>query len=235
MPARVTEGSFARAAPGDPDPQCRAEGEFVGRRGELASYAFGWRREDDSREARISIGIGAGLEGGGTFHLIAQAGEDGIGYLLVDEPFADVPQGGPHLSADHARSHGDLRYIWHVLDTVMSMDSRAPLLQHFVAGTPAIATGEVADGREPVLLLANDLDEQPPMWQAIGRSDPDPATGRILHLSHLVDDDPSLAEVLDLAPGEQAERVDAGAPWVRTVVRAPTRQSALHRLLRRGK
>jgi hypothetical protein len=37
-------------------------------------------------------------------------------------------------------------------------------------------------------------------------------------MSHLFDDDPSLHEVLDLAPWEEAERADPGAAWMRGVI-----------------
>jgi hypothetical protein len=46
----------------------RAFGEFVGPRGELASYAFGWVTDADPHVGRISIGIGAGNPGGATIH-----------------------------------------------------------------------------------------------------------------------------------------------------------------------
>jgi hypothetical protein len=47
----------------------RAFGEFVGPRGELASYAFGWNTGSQPHVARLSIGIGVGKPGGGTFHV----------------------------------------------------------------------------------------------------------------------------------------------------------------------
>ena len=40
-------------------------GEFVGPRGELASYAFGWTTGSEPHVAALSIGIGAGNPGGG--------------------------------------------------------------------------------------------------------------------------------------------------------------------------
>jgi hypothetical protein len=38
---------------------------------------------------------------------------------------------------------------------------------------------------------------------------------QVLHRAHLTDADASVDEVLDLADGEQAERVAVGDPWVR--------------------
>ena len=66
----------------------RAFGEFVGPHGELASYAFGWTTGSDPHVARLSIGIGAGNPGGGTFHAVIFANEDGHAFSLVDEPFS---------------------------------------------------------------------------------------------------------------------------------------------------
>jgi hypothetical protein len=38
--------------------------------------------------------------------------DDGHAFSLVDEPFEQVPQGGPDLSADQARAHEDLPFVW---------------------------------------------------------------------------------------------------------------------------
>lgn len=81
----------------------RAFGEFVGPRGELASYAFGWTTGADPHVARLSVGIGAGNPGGGTFHAVIFDNEDGHGFSLTDEPFERVPQGGPNLTAEGTR------------------------------------------------------------------------------------------------------------------------------------
>lgn len=213
MPVTVSEGPVAPAPPGS-GVQLLAVGEFVGHHSELASYALGWTPETAFREARITVGIGRGNEGGGTFHVVLFVDEGGPGYQLVDEPLTEVPQGGPHLSADEARAHEDLPYIWHVVNSVLSLDRRGRQLWHRARGTITIVTGAVADGSEPVLLLCNDEDEEPPMWQAIGHTPADPASGRIIHLDHLFTD-PTLADVLDLAPGEWAERTSPDAPWVR--------------------
>ena len=115
----------------------RAFGEFVGPGGELASYALGWTSEADPRVGRVTIGIGAGNPGGGTFHAVVFAHDDGYACSLVDEPFERVPEGGPDLTAEQARAHGDLEFVWWVVDQVMERDRRAWWLRHWVLGTPA--------------------------------------------------------------------------------------------------
>lgn len=212
---RVEEGRLLESPTTDGlGTERRAFGEFVSPRGELASYAFGWVSTSDPREARISIGIGRGNPGGGTFDIVAFPHDGRHGYALVDEPFESVPQGGPHLSAAEARAHVDLPFIWAVVDTVMELDRRARWMLHWLELTSAVVTGEVAARQEPVLLVAHDDDG---IWQLIGTSDADPATGRAEHLHHLVDDDPTLLEVIDLLPDERAERTHVGGAWSRYV------------------
>lgn len=189
----------------------RAFGEFVGPHGELASYAFGWVTGSDPHVARLTVGIGAGNPGGGTFHAVVFADADGHAFSLVDEPFERVPQGGPDLTADQARAHEDLPFIWWVADQVMGRDRRAWWLQHWLLGTTCIQTAEVFERREPVLLVSHEADDG--IWQLIGTSDADAATGRIGHLHHAVDEDPTLIDVLDLAPGCGAVRAGVGKPW----------------------
>jgi hypothetical protein len=71
----------------------------------------------------------------------------------------------------------------------------------------------VVDLREPVLLVSNDADDD--LWQLIGATDADPSTGRIWHLHHAVDEDPTLVDVLDLSPGHRATRDHVGGAWTR--------------------
>ena len=191
----------------------RAFGEFVGPRGELASYALGWATDADPRVGRITIGIGAGNPGGGSFHAFVFLGDDGYAFSLSDEPFERVPQGGPDLSAEQARAHGDLQFVWWVADVVMARDRRAWWMLHWLEGTRAIQTREVFERQEPVLLVINDADDE--LWQLIGSSDAGP-DGQIGHLYHAVDEDPTLADVLDLQPGEQAVREHVGGAWTRS-------------------
>lgn len=192
----------------------RAFGEFEGPRGELASYAFGWVTSTEPRHARLTIGIGAGNPGGATFHALVAPHDEGHGFSLVDEPFEQVPQGGPDLTADAARAHEDLEFIWFVADTVMARDRRAWWMLHWLAGTRAIQTAEVFELKEPVLLVVNDDDDE--LWQLIGSTDAG-SDGKIGHLHHTVDEDPTLIDVLDLEPGESATRETVGGRWTRHV------------------
>jgi hypothetical protein len=191
----------------------RAFGEFIGPRGELASYALGWTTGSDPHVGRLTIGIGAGNRGGGSFHTVVFRHEGGHAFALVDEPFERVPQGGPDLTADQARAHGDLPFVWWVADLVMERDRRAWWMRHWLLGTRCVQTAEVFERTEPVVLVSNDADDD--LWQFIGATAPDPATGKVGHLHHVVDEDPTLAEVLDLRPGQCATRGHVGGPWVR--------------------
>jgi hypothetical protein len=212
---QVLEGSFVEVPTADAmGRDRRAFGEFVGPQGELASYAFGWTTGSESHVARLSIGIGAGNPGGGTFHAVVFAHEDGHAFSLTDEPFEHVPQGGPDLAADKARAHEDLPFVWWVADRVMERDRRAWWMRHWLLGTSCIQTIEVFERREPVLLVGNDADDG--LWQLIGTSDAD-STGKIRHLHHAVDEDPTLIDVLDLPSGHSASRSGVGGPWTRLV------------------
>ena len=189
----------------------RAFGEFVGPRGELASYAFGWRTGAEPHVARLSIGIGAGNPGGGTFHAVVFDHGDGHAFSLIDEPFERVPQGGPDLTADRARAHEDLPFVWWVADHIMERDRRAQWMRHWLLGTRCIQTIEVFELREPILRIGNDADDG--LWQLIGTTDA--GSGKVGHLHHAVDEDPTLVDVLDLAPGHSASRTHVGGPWTR--------------------
>jgi uncharacterized protein YfiM (DUF2279 family) len=73
MQPRVLEGDLQDAPTRDGGGlEHRAFGEFVGPRGELASYALGWSADADPHVARLSVGIGAGNAYGGTFHLVME-------------------------------------------------------------------------------------------------------------------------------------------------------------------
>jgi hypothetical protein len=190
----------------------RGFGEFVGPRGELASYAFGWTTGSDPHVARLSIGIGVGNPDGGTFHAVVFEHEDSYAFSLTDEPFEHVPQGGPDLTADQARAHEDLPFVWWVADHIMQRDRRAWWMRHWLLGTRCIQTLEVFEHRESILLVGNDADDG--LWQLIGTSDAG-NRGKIGHLHHAVDEDPTLVDILDLAPGHSAGRSRIGGPWTR--------------------
>jgi hypothetical protein len=211
---QVLEGALVEVpAPGATGRDRRAFGEFVGPHGELASYAFGWVGGADPHVARLSVGIGAGNPGGGTFHAIVVPHGDGHAFCLIDESFEQVPQGGPDLTAGQARAHEDLPFVWWVADQVIEHDRRAWWMRHWLLRTTCIQTGEVFEQREPVLLVSHDVDDG--MWQLIGCSDADPARGKIGHLHHAVDEDRTLIDVLDLALGSDAVRTGRGSPWSR--------------------
>jgi len=189
----------------------RAFGEFVGPRGELASYAFGWTTGADPHVARLSIGIGVGNPGGGTFHAVVFEHEEGHAFSLTDESFENVPQGGPDLTADQARAHADLPFVWWVADHIMERDRRARWMRHWLLGTRCIQTIEVFERREPVLLVGHDADDG--LWQLIGTANAD--DGKVGHLHHAIDEDLTLVDVLDLPAGHTASRTHVGGPWTR--------------------
>jgi hypothetical protein len=192
----------------------RAFGEFASPRGELASYAFGWTTDADPRVGRLTVGIGAGNPGGGTFHAVVAPDGEGHFYSLVDEPFEDVPEGGPDLSADEARAHEDLPFVWAVVDTVMARDRRAWWMLHWLLETRAVQTPQVFEREEPIVYVVNDDDDD--LWQLIGTSDAG-GEAKIGHLYHAVDEDPTLIDVLDLEPGHSATRESVGGAWTRRV------------------
>lgn len=213
MDVQVLEGAFVEV----PDAAVtgmdrRAFGEFVGVRGELASYAFGWTTGAEPHVAAMSIGIGAGNPGGGTFHAVIFEHEDGHAFSLTDEPFEHVPQGGPDLTADEARAHEAQAFVWWVADLVMERDRRARWMRHWLLGTNCIQTSEVFEHREPILLVTHDADDG--IWQLIGATDAG-RDGKVGHLFHAVDEDPTLVDVLDLPPGHHATRTHVGGPWRR--------------------
>ncbi|MFC7484800.1 glycoside hydrolase family 5 protein [Luedemannella flava] len=121
------------------------------------------------------------------------------------------PAGRPHLTAQQARAHEDLPFVWWVVDQVMERDRRAWWMRHWVLGTHSIQTPEVFEHREPVLLVGNDEDG---VWQLIGatRAGDD---GKVGHLSHNIDEDPTLIEILDLPAGHSAYRTHVGGRWTR--------------------
>jgi hypothetical protein len=211
---QVVEGSFVEVSAADGTGiDRRAFGEFVSHRGELASYAFGWTTGSEPHEARLSIGIGVGNPGGATFHAVVHSHEGGNAFSLVDDRFEDVPEGGPHLTAEQARAHDTLPFIWWVADSVMERDRRAWWMRHWLLRTPSIETYEVFERREPVLLVANDADDD--LWQLIGSTDADSATGKLGHFYHAIDNDQTLLDILDLSPGQSASRTNIGMPWTR--------------------
>jgi hypothetical protein len=208
---KVIEGRLAET-PAGTGIERRAFGEFVGPRGELASYAFGWTTGSEHQVARLTVGIGAGNPGGASFHAIVFDNEGSYACSLVDEPFERVPEGGPDLSAVEARAHEDLPFIWWVVDRVMERDRRARWMKHWLLGTTSIQTGQVFARTEPILYVSHEAGDG--LWQLIGASDADPATGKLSHLHHAVEHDLTLLDVLGLEPGESAYRRGPDKPWI---------------------
>ena len=205
----------------------RAFGEFESRHGELASYAIGWTSGNEHPAGYMTIGIGAGNEGGGTFHIEIRIVDGTWAMGLVDEPFEDVPEGGPDLTRDEALAHDTLPFIWMVADEVMEQDRRAWWLLHYLHGTPARVTAPVADRREPVRQVVRDDGGG---WQLHAGTTADGGKPVGIDLFHVLDDDPTLLEVLDLAPGQRADRDGPGRRWRRDP--PATRGRRLRRALR---
>ena len=159
----------------------RAFGEFASHRGELASYAVGWVSGGDERVGRLTIGMGAGNPGGGTFHMAVGVGEDGrYGLRLVDEPFEDVPEGGPDMTREDALAHDDLPWIWAASDRIMRLDRRALWMLHWVLETltyisaPVFAHGRARAPRRP-RGRARPLGDDRRVRRGGRRADPPPA------------------------------------------------------------
>jgi hypothetical protein len=208
--ARVEEGRLVeRKCPDCGRIERRAFGEFESTHGELASYAIGWTSGHEEQVAHLTIGIGAGNPGGGSFHCEARD-EGGVGFVLVDLPFERVPEGGPDLTREKALAHEDLQFVWYVADEVMAQDRRAWWMEHWVCATPAIATEPVVAGTAPVKHVFHTDDG----WQLLcGTVATDEV--KVFHLFHALDRDPTLLDVLDLETGWRADRRGPGSPWVR--------------------
>jgi hypothetical protein len=210
---RIEEGRLLeRRCPHCGDVERRAFGESESKRGELASYAIGWTSGHEDEVGYMTIGIGAGNPGGGSFHIQIRMAGDEWGMQLVDVPFEDVPEGGPDLTREEALAHGDLPYVWFVADHVMTQDRRAMWMEHWLRKTRAFVSASVLENPESVRRVVRDEDGE---WQLFEDFEGDPGEPELLHLFHLLDADTSLREVLDLEPGQAAERPSPGKAWVR--------------------
>jgi len=75
----VEEGRLSeRSCPDCEHTERRAFGEFVSPRGDLASYAIGWTSGHEEVCGWMTIGIGAGNPGGGSFHIRVVEGERAV-------------------------------------------------------------------------------------------------------------------------------------------------------------
>jgi len=68
---------------------------------------------------------------------------------------------------------------------------------------------------EPIVLVSHDADDHG--WQFIGTSDVVMVDARLVCLHEIVQIDPTVLEVADLAPGWQAFRDTVGGSWSRRV------------------
>ncbi len=189
-----------------------AYGEFISHRGELASYALGWSTAKGDGAGRLTVGLGAGNEGGGSFHAVVFDHEGSYALGLVDEPFARVPEGGPNLTREQAKVHECIDFVWWVADEALARDPRGGWLLHWLLETRALVTPEVESGAEPVTFVQHGDDG---IWQFIGDTAADGATGLVTHSWHLIDADPTLMDVLDLESGHSAWRQAQGLQWDR--------------------
>jgi hypothetical protein len=209
---RIDEGRLIESrCPDCGNLERRAFGESESRRGELASYAIGWTSGHGLPIAHMTIGIGAGNEGGGTFHIEIRPQDDAWAMGLVDEPFEDVPEGGPDLSRAEALAHGDIEYVWLVADHVMAQDRRALWMQHWLLSTSALATEAVIAGAAPVRRAIHETEE----WVLLDALDASDGDLHAFQLFRAIDWDPSLLDVIDLAEGESAQRTHVGDRWIR--------------------
>jgi hypothetical protein len=189
----------------------RAFGESVSKRDELASYAVGWTSGHEDEVGYMTIGIGAGNPGGGSFHIEIRMVEDDWGMGLVDRPFESVPQGGPDLTREEALAHTDLEYVWFVADEVIAQDRRAQWMEHWLRGTRAFVTARVLEDPTSVRWVVRDDDGD---WQLFDTANSASDVPQVIHLFHVLDGDPSLIEVLDLEPRQGASRESLWAPWL---------------------
>ena len=201
---RIEEGRLVeRACPDCGGIERRAFGEAVSPRGELSSYAIGWTSGHEKLVGHMTVGIGAGNPGGGSFHMEVHADEAGDpGLTLVDRPFEDVPEGGPDLSREEALAHDTLRFVWWVADEVLIQDRRANWMVHWILQTGSLATRPVIDGTEPVRHVVREADGA---WQLLCGT-VEPEDPQVYHLFHAFDRDPSLVDVADLPAGMRADR-----------------------------
>jgi hypothetical protein len=213
---RIDEGRLIDA----PCPHCghmehRAFGESESPRGELASYALGWTSGHEDVVGHMTIGIGVGNPGGGSFHIDVRVADGALSMSLVDRPFEDVPEGGPDLTREQALAHEALKFVWWVADEVMVQDRRAWWMEHYLRTTRAFATLPVVHG-QTVLGVVREEDAE---WQLLCGTVP-PDDPQVFHLHHALDRDVSLLEVLDLEPGQRADRMARGRAWTRASAKA---------------
>jgi hypothetical protein len=81
-----------------------------------------------------------------------------------------------------------------------------------LAGVGAVVQKTVANGEMPALVVIHD--DEGDWLVGDGVSDPNVSgASELCHLAHVVHVDPRVAEVLDIAAGHAAYRLDADSPW----------------------
>ena len=76
-----------------------------------------------------------------------------------------------------------------------------------------VTVRQAMDGSVPILLVARDAEEGG--WQFLTGLAFDVGDGMLVSLEEVVNVDPSVQELADLRPGEEATRADIRAPWQR--------------------
>lgn len=99
-------------------------------------------------------------------------------------------------------------------DEVRISVTHPPLPQGLPYETKCYVCIDVFDGIGPVLYVARPDGD----WCALcGDEHPHDASGyRVVGIGHVIDSDPSVSEVLDLGPNEEAERSAVGKQWARS-------------------
>ena len=82
-----------------------------------------------------------------------------------------------------------------------------------VPQTVVFTTQDIAEGGEPIVLVAHDPDDG--AWQFLSAKTSPETEGRIATLEEIVVKDPSLEELANLPTGWQAIRESPHAPWRR--------------------
>ena len=151
--------------------------------------------------------------------------DDDVLFSLTDEPLFDRPDElGRRMRRDEALASPLIDEFWHVADHVVAEDPRlieaARWLEKpemFNARNPEglVFTSHQVMRRElPLLLVTHDSDDG--AWQFLnGTETDDAANAMLVHPEHVVEVDPSVAELTDLPEGWMAWRESASDSWIR--------------------
>jgi hypothetical protein len=128
-----------------------------------------------------------------------------------DDPLFSAPASAEHLDRAQAVSHEQaVGWVLRMIELLMDRLDGPRAFLTAVPHEPAYLCKHVFDQARPVLLvLHDDLG-----WQLVcGEAHEDEP--RVVGLSHVVASDASLAGILDLPLGYEAERAAVGGPWER--------------------